>query len=43
MELIISDDHEGLGAARRAPISFEVISDDFEEMKKQALFISSWG
>jgi len=25
------------------PISFEVISDDFFEMKKQALFISSWG
>ncbi|NTW99377.1 MAG: transaldolase [Geobacteraceae bacterium] len=24
------------------PISFEVLSDDFDEMKKQALFISSW-
>ena len=25
------------------PICFEVISDDFEEMKKQALYIASWG
>lgn len=25
------------------PISFEVFSDDFEEMKRQALLISSWG
>jgi transaldolase len=25
------------------PISFEVFSDDFQEMKQQALFISSWG
>lgn len=25
------------------PISFEVFSDDFEEMKRQALQISSWG
>ena len=25
------------------PVSFEVFSDDFEEMKKQALFIASWG
>ena len=25
------------------PISFEVFSDDFEEMEKQALEISSWG
>lgn len=25
------------------PVSFEVFSDDFEEMRKQALFITSWG
>jgi transaldolase len=25
------------------PISFEVFSDDFEEMRRQALYISSWG
>lgn len=25
------------------PVSFEVFSDNFEEMKKQALFIASWG
>jgi transaldolase len=25
------------------PISFEVFSDDFEEMQKQAILISSWG
>ena len=25
------------------PISFEVFSDDFDEMKRQALEISSWG
>lgn len=25
------------------PVSFEVFSDDFEEMRKQALYIASWG
>ena len=25
------------------PLSFEVFSDDFDEMKRQALFITSWG
>jgi transaldolase len=32
-----------LGAIRDRPISFEVFSDDFEEMRRQALEIASWG
>lgn len=32
-----------LSEIKDVPISFEVFSDDFEEMKKEALFISSWG
>ena len=28
---------------KRKPISFEVFSDDLDEMKKQAEIISSWG
>lgn len=32
-----------LGAIREKPISFEVLSDDFEEMERQALEISGWG
>lgn len=34
---------EVLKIVRDKPISFEVFSDNFEEMKKQALEISSWG
>jgi transaldolase len=34
---------ELLGLIRDRPISFEVFSDDFEEMEQQALQISSWG
>lgn len=32
-----------LGTIKDLPISFEVFSDDFEEMKKEAEIISSWG
>ena len=32
-----------LSEIKDKPISFEVFSDDFEEMEKQALEISSWG
>jgi transaldolase len=32
-----------LGAIRDRPISFEVFSDDFAEMERQALLIASWG
>jgi transaldolase len=34
---------EVLSIIRDKPVSFEVISDDFDEMEKQALEISSWG
>jgi transaldolase len=34
---------EVLEIVRDRPISFEVFSDDFEEMEQQALQISSWG
>jgi transaldolase len=34
---------EILQAIPDRPISFEVLSDDFEEMKRQALEIASWG
>jgi len=34
---------EILKTIKNKPISFEVFSDDFEEMKKQALKIASWG
>jgi len=41
-------DYEGfakdvLATIKDLPISFEVFSDDFQEMKKQALKIGSWG
>lgn len=32
-----------LGIVNDRPVSFEVLSDDFETMEKQALQISSWG
>ncbi len=32
-----------LGVIKDKPISFEVFSDDFDEMEKQALEISQWG
>ncbi len=32
-----------LGVIRDLPISFEVFSDDFAEMERQALLIASWG
>src|SRR5205823_3686992 len=32
-----------LSTIRDRPISFEVFSDDFEEMERQALEISEWG
>ena len=32
-----------LSIVKEKPISFEVFADDFHEMKKQALLISSWG
>ena len=34
---------EALSIVKGKPISFEVISDDFDEMEKQALELSSWG
>lgn len=34
---------EVLAVIRELPISFEVFSDDFAEMERQALLISSWG
>lgn len=34
--------HEVLGAIGGKPVSFEVFSDDFEEMEKQALRIGAW-
>ena len=34
---------EVLAVIRDLPISFEVFSDDFAEMERQALLISSWG
>jgi transaldolase len=34
---------EILSEIKEKPISFEVFSDDFDEMEKQALEISSWG
>src|SRR5437763_1814183 len=34
---------EILKAIPDRPISFEVFSDDFEEMKRQAMQIASWG
>jgi transaldolase len=34
---------EILSEIKNKPISFEVFSDDFQEMEKQALEISSWG
>ena len=35
--------HEVLSVISQKPISFEVFSDDFEEMKKQSMEIASWG
>jgi len=35
--------HEVLKAIPDRPISFEVFADDFDEMERQALEISSWG
>ncbi|MBN1814654.1 MAG: transaldolase [Anaerolineae bacterium] len=35
--------HEILAAIPDRPISFEVFSDEFDEMERQALEISSWG
>ena len=32
-----------LSVIKNLPISFEVFSDDFEEMEKQAQLIGSWG
>jgi len=32
-----------LSYVKDKPISFEVFSDDFNEMEKQALEIASWG
>lgn len=32
-----------LGTIKDYPISFEVFSDDFDEMQRQALLIASWG
>ena len=32
-----------LGTIKNYPISFEVFSDDFDEMQRQALLIASWG
>lgn len=34
--------HEVLGTIRDKPISFEVFSDEFDEMRRQALKISRW-
>ena len=34
---------EILSEIKEKPISFEVFSDDFDEMEKQALEIASWG
>lgn len=34
---------EVLAAVTEHPISFEVVADEFEEMRRQALLISSWG
>jgi len=34
---------EILGLIRQKPISFEVFSDDFSEMERQAMEIASWG
>jgi transaldolase len=35
--------HEALGVVGDRPISFEVFSDDFDEMEKQARRIAGWG
>ena len=35
--------HQVLAAIPDRPISFEVFSDDFEEMERQAMKIASWG
>jgi len=35
--------HEILGLIRDKPISFEVFSDEFSEMERQAMEIASWG
>ena len=35
--------HEIIAAIPDRPISFEVLSDEFDEMERQALEISSWG
>lgn len=35
--------HEILGLIRNKPISFEVFSDEFSEMERQAMEIASWG
>ena len=32
-----------IGVSRGAPISFEVFSDEFEDMERQSRIISSWG
>ena len=34
---------EVLGEVTDHPISFEVVADEFEEMRRQARLISSWG
>ena len=34
---------EVLAAVTEHPISFEVVADEFEEMRRQALLIASWG
>ena len=34
---------EVLAAVTEHPISFEVVADDFEEMRRQARLIASWG
>ena len=35
--------HEVLAEVKNKPISFEVFSDDFDQMEKQAVTIASWG
>jgi transaldolase len=35
--------HEALGVVRGMPVSFEVFSDDFDEMYSQAVYIAGWG
>jgi transaldolase len=35
--------HEALGVVHGLPVSFEVFSDDFDEMYSQAVYIAGWG